>query len=69
MRLGCRQRTVLEKLHRVGPMTITELARSMDVDRSIVTRAAHTLERYGLIRRSGTKDVRGKVATLWEAAE
>lgn len=69
MGLGHRQREVLEKLHRRGPMTSSELARSMDLDRTVVFRLTKVLEGHGLIRCAGTKDVRGKAAILWEAVE
>lgn len=65
-RLGSTQRAVLEKLHRSGPMTNSEIAESLGIRRSHVIRITLGLESYGLIRRSGTKVVRGKDATLWE---
>lgn len=47
-------------------MTNSEIAESLGIRRSHVIRVTRGLEFYGLIRRSGTKHVRGKDATLWE---
>lgn len=61
------QKAVVEKLRRHGPMTSLELSRATDLPKSSVKIAANNLESKGVLRRAGTKIIRGHEAVLWEA--
>jgi len=55
---------VLTTLARTGPLSISELAREIGLDRSVVSRHADVLESAGLLGRRAGTDARVAVLTL-----
>lgn len=55
---------VLTTLARTGPLSISELAREIGLDRSVVSRHADVLEAAGLLSRRAGTDARVAVLTL-----
>lgn len=55
---------VLTSIARTGPVSISDLAREIGLDRSVVSRHADVLESAGLLNRRAGTDARAAVLTL-----
>ena len=63
------QLSMLRRIKRAGSVSLTELGRLCDLDRSTVGRNVQVLERMGLVRSSAGKDQREATLGLSERGE